>query len=342
MSAPAVYTFPDNATLTELERERRPVVAGNYLGEQFMPWEEEDADTVLWEIRDNIVGLQLVREANQPFPVIPDEGINRFLMTPGRYGEMKRLDEQKIERSRKIGEFGEAVDVGPEISRMQESLADRENSLIEACRWALMSAGVVNVLNKNGDLIRVAEFDITTYTPNVPWSTVATATPLNDFRLLRDNYAGFGHNFGYGAVAIGNPVTLNTIWRNTNQNDIAGKRTQGLGSVLSITEWNELMAKEDLPTLISYNRGYLSNLTTFARFIPTGKVVVIGYNDNQGTKCGSYTSTRVGAALGKTGVYAEAGLASEPPRLPWTARGHNGAPKIDYSRQVVVIDAYTP
>lgn len=339
MAAPAVYSFPDNATLTELERERRPVVAGNYLGEQFMPWIEENADTVLWEIRDNVVGLQLAREANQPFPVIPDEGINRFLMTPGRFGEMKRLDEIKIERMRQIATFGTAIDVSEEISRMQEALTDREQSLIEACRWALMGNGIVNVLNKNGDLVEVARYEVTTFTPSVSWGTSATATPLNDFRSIRDNYAGFGHNFGYGAVAIGNPVTLNKIWRNTNNNDIAGKRTQGLGSVLSITEWNQLMAQEDLPTLISYGKGYLSSLTAFTRFIPDNKVIVIGQNDNQGTKCGNYVSTRVGAALGATGIYAESGLAAEAPRLPWTARGHNGAPRIDYTRQIVVLDA---
>ena len=342
MSAPATYTYPSNTVLTKLERERSIALdKTEFLGGRFMPITDEDADSVQWEIRDDVKGLTLRRSPDAPFPLIQDSGFKRYLVQPGYYGERVNLDEQRVMRMRKVGTFADPLDVTEEVSRVMAELAYREMMTIEYIRWQLMVLGTVSMADKNGVLQTIA-----TYTPNnvvsgTPWTTTASATPLNDLRVMRDSFVGYGHDFGYRAVACATSKTWNKMLANTNSGDLFGKRGPGQSNILGIKAFNDWIAlDENVPTLVAYDGTYKDSNQVPQRFIPDGYVAVVGYNASQGHKMGAYCMTRNASLMGAPGVYAEVGIGIEPPKLPWVARGHNGAPQIDYLKQIVVMKVY--
>lgn len=343
MAAPAIFTFPDNASLQQLETERSRVIDQNSAGAMVMPLATEDADTILWEIRDDVRGLMFRRFPDEPFPIRKDTGLKRFVMEPGRFGEQRKMDERQIERMRSIGTFGTPIDVGAELSRMMEDIAIQEHQLIEYIRWTLLVTGSISVADQTGKTQEIGRYTPLAYSAATAWSTVATATPLADFRGLRDANAGHGSDFGFRSLAFGSSLTFNKLWANTNQSDIAGKRMTGLGQILGAADYNKTIVQgENLPTLVPVDDGYLDDNGVFQRYIPEGKVVVVGYHWARGTQVGEYVMTRNGAQNGKAGVYAEVDYAPDPPKLPRVTRGHNGGPRVNYANQTVVLTAYTP
>jgi len=341
MALNAVYTYPENAQVREIERQRSRVIDANQIGSELLPMDTQDTDNVLWEVRDDVRGLTFSRSANAPFPLRTDTGANRFAIIPGMFGEMIRLDEKRITSSRRIGTFGEAIDVSAECSRLMEDLAIREAATIQYIRWSLLTSGVVNVPDQSGRAVEVGRMTLATFTPSTAWTTSATATPLADLRSLRDNNVGF-FDFGGNARLYGNSKTSSTLWANTNQNDIAGKRTLGLGQVLGLEAYNAVIApQESLPVLIAYDGTYLDATGTPVKFIPDGKLVLVGNHWSYGNRIGEYVVTRnANNPNGEPGVYAEIGLSTEPPRLPWVARGHNGGPRVNYTKQVILVNAF--
>jgi len=344
MAAPGVFSVPEAAVIRELERERLPVLQQEYAGAELCPIEEEDADTVLWEIPGNVTGLSLARGANEEFPVVQDVALNRYFLTPGRFGESMIVDEVRMERMRKPGTLGDPLDATSEIGRLQEALAEREGSLIEKLRWDMLVTGSVNVLRKDGTSVNVMNYVPQRFTPSIPFTTYATATPLANFRTIRSQFSGFGHIFDGRARAYGQAKTIDTIFANTNQNDIAGKRLTGLSQALSIKMYNQVALDEGLPLLEYYDGTYLSESTKLpVRYIPEGKLVVVGYRKTTGLKVGAYKMTRNASNPNQApGIYVNVGVRDRAPLLPFTERGHNGAPVQNYIRQVVVVNAYTP
>ncbi len=344
MSAPSLYTFPDNASITQIERQRTiNLDQSQFLGSRYMPLTEENADTVLWEIRDDVQGLTFVRGADEPYPLTQDSGAKRFLVTPGRYGEMRVLPEDKVERYRRLGTWGEPINLSEELGRVMSEIAYKEVMTIEYVRWQLMALGSVSIANKDGIPIKIASYNVNSFVPAIAWTNTSTATPLNDLRLLRDSATGNGHDFGFKSEAVATSQTWSKVFGNTNPGDIYGKRGAALSNVLGIKSFNASIAPdEDVAQLVNYNGTYKDNTGSAQKFIPDGYVVVVGYHlAGLGNIAGNYVMTRNGSnPNGDPGVYAEIGLKAEPPRTPWVARGHNGAPKINYTKQIVVMKVY--
>lgn len=341
MAAPAVYSFPENATLRELERERLPILASNYVGNRILPLDEENADTVLWEIRDDIKGMTFAVGSDEEFPLVEDDPLKRYFITPGRYGERMQLDPIKIERMRQAGTYAQPINVGGEMSRMQEKLGIREQILIEYVRWQLLVNGVVNVLRKDGTAIEVARYTPQQYTVPIFWNNYGTAVPLQVLRYIRSAYAGNGHNFGAGAIGFGNAVTLDTLAANTNAADLYGKRMSGLAAPLSLADANSIFLGEGLLKLEYYDETYKDVNGVVQRFIPDGYIVVVGTRPGTGIVAGNYVMTRNGNNTnGAPGIYVNSGVKEEAPRMPWTERGHNGAPKINYLKQILILKVF--
>lgn len=337
------FTWTENAVIQELEREKSIVIDRNSVGSQLMPWTEENADTILWEVRDNVKGLMLLRGAEEPYPNVKDSGVTRYVMQPARLGESHRISEQYIERARQVGDFATPINIDAEAARIMDEIAFRENSWVEYTRWTLLSTGSVLGTRADGSTETVATWqNPQTYTAPIPWTTVATAVPIGNFRTIRDTYAGYGYDFGYRARAFASSKTWANLLANTNTNDFAGRRGAGLTPINGISMFNTILSEaENIPMLVAVDDGYIDASGTFNRYIPDGKVVVVGYHNNgRGLQLGNYVSTRNGSQMGRPGTYAEIYLAKEAPMTPVVARGHNGGPRINYSRQTVVFTAH--
>lgn len=341
MAASPIYSFPESATIQALERERLPVLANNYAGNRILPISEQNAETVLWEIQDDITGMTFARGAEEPYPVVDQDGITRFYTKPGRFGESMQISEEKMERMRQIGTLGDVINVDSEIADMQQKLAIREQVLIEYLRWQLLVFGVCRALKKDGGFIDVARFTPQVYNVSHDWRDPDNSTPLQDFRNVDQQYAGFGHSFGVGAIAWMNKRTGQGMLSNKNGSDLYGRRTQGLGSVLALKDANELFTGEGLANTTQYDENYLDAGRAVQRFIPDGYVVVTGYRADVGVQCGDYIMTRNASNPGGApGIYAATGVAMRAPKLPYTERGHNGGLRIRYRRQVVVMKVW--
>lgn len=335
------FTFPSAAKIMEIERAKTIVIDQQTVGSQILPVVEENADTILWEIRDNVTGLMLGRNAEEPYPVQKDSGITRFSMNPGRFGEQRRISEQYIERARTVGTFDQPIDVTTEAARMMDEIAFREFSLIEYLRWQLLATGTVSVSKADGTTEVVARYPVVPVNASTAWTTYATATPIADFRTLRDDHVGFGFDFGSKARAYASSKTWNSLLANTNGNDFGGRKGFGLTPINGINMFNQILSEaEDIPTLVAVNDGYLSSSSAFSRYIPDGYIVVVGYHPMYGLRVGDYVMTRNGSNMGVPGTYAAITETAEPPVLPIVTRGHNGGPRVNYTKQVVVLQAY--
>jgi hypothetical protein len=101
---------------------------------------------------------------------------------------------------------------------------------------------------------------------------------------------------------------------------------------------NRYLAAQNLPQIQVYDAGYQSTITvgatvgTFTKFIPDGKVVVVGKRTS-GAKIGEYLKTRnasnglrpAATATPSTGRTASNGEKRTPANIE-VHRGHNGGP----------------
>jgi hypothetical protein len=337
-----IYDFPENAVLNQFERERLPIIANNYAGNELFPIVEENAANILWEIRDNVEGMTFAVGAGEAFPNTDPTGVTRFYTPAGRFGEARTLDSEKIERGRNIGQFGQAIDVSAEMGVQQEEMAIREQVLIEYLRWQLLVSGSAQALKKDGTPITVATFPVQSYTPvNPGFNTTGSATPFFEFENLRQTYNGYGHDFGAKGKGFLNSRTLDSIVNNTNQSDLGSRRLNFGQTLNSVVDLNKIFLGQNLPTLIAYDETYLNSSGVPTRYIPDGYIVVVGWRPGMGCQLGNYLMTRnVNNPGGEPGLYVASGIHERAPRTPWTERGHNGGLRQTYRRQVVVMNAW--
>jgi hypothetical protein len=336
----ATYTFPTSAVLSRISQLLLPTYQDDDPIFDLFPIENEDAAVIKWEQYDRFQGLQQVRGLNGEPPKVKRVGIKQFQYTPGTYGEFIEIDEQELTTRRQIGTFGDAVTLDDLVTQGQEYLQQREVDRIRLILWTLLSTGTFSVATVMGGISHTDTYPIQTFTAGVTWATFATATPLANFRAVQLLSRGYSVNFGSQAMAFMNRTTFNNMISNTNNTDIAGRRTSGLLTVLNLEEVNKVLAGEDLPTIVIYDRTYQDETDTFQLFIPNNKVVVVGVRPN-GESVGAYKMTRNAnnddLGPGSYTLIEDSLNAQRPPRMLRLHRGHNGGPVIWFPSAVVVM-----
>lgn len=81
------------------------------------------------------------------------------------------------------------------------------------------------------------------------WSRTVSATPLHDFRQMQHKTRGYGLSFGAASQAIMTQQTCDWFMSNTNIGDFYGRRTGGLGTYVTVSDINCLLAGDDLPQI---------------------------------------------------------------------------------------------
>lgn len=305
-----------------------------------MPIVEQDTDVIMWEQRDNYPGLQQIRGLNGAPPKVQPIGSKLYLAVPGVYGEYTPIDEKQLTQRRRLGTFATPVSIDDLVTQKAAYLVGRRLDRIRYIGWTLLATGTFSVTHPDGAPGHTDTFSLGTYDATT-WATVATATPLADFRAVQLLGPAQGANFGGASVAVMNRATANNLLANTNAADLGGKRTAGLSNVLSMGQVNQLLAGEDLPLIAVYDRGYLNDAGTFTRFVPNGKVIVFG-DRPPGDPVAEYIMTRNAnnADLGP-GAYMKVKDTydtNDVPRLIEVHDGHNGGPAIYYPGTIVIMD----
>lgn len=337
----AIFTFPNDVRLTAIAQDFLPRLLEGRVGLALMPLQEDDNDILIWEQMDNFTGLQQIRGINGAPQRVQRVGLKRYRAQPGYYGEFQTVDEQEMTRRRPMGVFGNLpIDIGDLVQQLALNLQVRELDLQESIVWTLLTTGTYSVANGAGTVLQTDTYPIQTYTATTGWATPASATPLADFRAIQLLGPAHSTEFNANATAYMSRITFNNLISNTNNADLYGRRVEGLATVNNVKDLNKLLLRDDLPQIEIYDKGYFTDGGTFTRFLPTGKVVVMGVRP-QDAKVGYYRLTRnVNDGNNGVGSYTMVSDSLEtkrPPREIVVHRGHNGGPVIFYPGSVIAM-----
>ncbi len=306
-----------------------------------LPIDTIDNHTLEWEQEDDYTGLQQVRGLNGRPPRVQHVGAKRYVAEPGVYGEHMVVDEQEITKRRPYGTLTDApVNVTDLVAKRQDRLLARRYDRIEQLGWLLLTTGTFAVAAANGAILHTDTYTLQTYTAGVAWATSATAVPLKNFRDIQLLSRGKGVSFGANSRAIMNRVTFNRLVSNLNTNDLAGRRTSGLNSVLNLDEINRVLMGEGLPMIEIYDEGYKDDTNTFIPYIADGKVLVVGIRTDGG-QIGNYLMTRnannPGSAPGAYQKIIDKGDDAVPREIE-VHDGHNGGAVLYFPSAMVVMN----
>jgi hypothetical protein len=335
------YLYPESAELTTIAQTKLPRLLEDRPIFDLLPTREVDEWLLIWEQLDNFKGLQQARGLNGEPPRVKPVGLNQWEMQPGVYGEYIPVEEQHLTTRRRPGTWDQPIDLTDIVMEKQDHLLLRRLDRVENIGWTLLTTGTFSVPGPLGNIVHTDTFPLQTFTSLVPWSTASTATPLADFSSVQLQSRGYSVSFGADAVAYMNRVTYNYLRLNTNNADVYGRRTQGLGTFNNLAGLNSLFQGDDLPKIVIYDQGYLVEGAgnTFVPFIPNGKVVVVGVRP-AGQQIGEYRFVRNANNPGlEPGPYMKVidhGDVKVPREIE-VHDGHNGGPVLFYPSAIVLM-----
>lgn len=345
------FTYPTSSELTTIAQDKMPRLTADRPIFDIFPIRTVDSHLLRWEQKDNYVGLQQIRGLNGDPARVKRIGGKVYQMEPGVYGEFIRIDEQELTTRRQWGSYNQPISIDDLVMEAQDQLLGRQIDRIEQVLWALITpsvstggggstvTGTFSVLGPDGSILQADAYTLQSYGAAVAWATVATATPIADFRGIKLLSRGKSVSFGAGCIAYANQVTVNNLLSNTNTNDLGGRRLSGLAPVNNLADVNRILLGEDLPAVQVYDDGYLDDNGSFQLFIPNSRVVVVGKRP-AGQTVGEYRMTRnvnnPGMAPGMYMKVIDRGE-DEVPRSIEVHQGHNGGPVLYFPSAIVVL-----
>lgn len=343
---PPIYDFPSAYELQRIERIKLPRRTMDSPFFEIMPFESAAAGAYLleWEQGDVYRGFQQWRGLNNAPLTVNRVGSKRYISEPGVYGEKILLREDELTRRRSRATLSGAagpIDLSDLVAEAQEQLLDRRIELIEKIVSDLLITGAFSVANLDGTTVYSGSYTQQTQTPSVAWSDLANSTPLADmlkYRLLEDGqdvtFANAGGNF-----QLINQITLNYLLLNRNANDLGGRRIGGGSTLNSQTDLNKILIDNDIPPVRVYTGGYYNNSGTWTKFVPNGKVLVVGRR-RSGVKVGSYRFTINMISLsGQTAPYTMVKVKDDVPNYVEVHDGHNGGPTLQFPGALILVNA---
>lgn len=333
--------YPTNAQLGLVAQELLPRLEADRPVFSFFPTTNAETSNVEWEQLDIYTGLMAVRGLNgQPGRVILPGG-KRFAMPAGVYGEYVPVDEKQLTERRQWGDqMARPVDITDLVRKAQDLLLKRRLDRIEQQIWLLLVTGTFSVIRDNV-IMHTDSYTTQSFSSAVPWSTIATSTPLADFRAVQLLARGLSVSFGPSATAYMNLVTYNRLISNTNASDLGGRRLAGLAPVNGPGQLSQLMMMDGLPQIAIYDQGYIPDgSTTLTTYIPDNKVVVVGNrtdNDPVGEYIYTRNATNPGMAPGPYTMVIDKLQNEGPPRTVEVHDGFNGGTAIYHPSAIVVM-----
>lgn len=335
-----VYDYPDAAELKEIEPTLLPIAEEEDPIFKHFPIEESPYDRLIWVQRDNYFGLQQIRGLEGEPKVVRRPGSKTYDFEPGVYGEFTEIGSKELQQRRKLATWNEPIDISDLVGESQMFLLRRRIDRVRYILWTLLTSGIFSVADANGSILQTDKYPVQTITAGIPWSTFATAVPFQNIQAAQLLALGQSVDFGAGAELWMNRVTANWLLNNANPNDLFGRRIGGGSTVNTVGEVSSWLESNDLPQIVVYDRFYIDDNGAPQRFIPNGKVVLIGRRAN-GDRLGEYRMTRnpdnPNMEPGAHTVVIDSAGIELPPRKIQVYDGHNGGPVIYYPGAVVVL-----
>lgn len=269
--------YPTSATLKLVAQDKLSLLTRDDPAFELFPPTTEDVAELQWEIRGNVVGLQSVRGVNGQPGVVKPLGANRFKAEPGEYGDVWLLDEKAVKERRKLGTFGDAVDLTDLVYEGQDQLLAREIDRLRVMIWTLLQQGVFSFVNAIGNVVHTDAYPLQQAVGS-NWSNLAGATPLQDMRATKLLHRGHSVKFDRTATAYANTTTINYLLNNTNAADLYGKRQDVGATFNSLADINKIFSANDLPQFAEYDETYFTDAapTVPVTFLTDRKVVIVG------------------------------------------------------------------
>ena len=333
------YTFPSPVELKAIEQELLPVLTQDDPVFDEFPVTEVNAHRLRWEQMDNYTGLQNVRGMNGQPGRVNRVGAKAYDMEPGVYGDFTVIDEKELTERRALGRFDQFIPLNDLVAMAQQHLLTRRFDRMRQVLWAMLTTGTFSVAKPSGEILHTDTFPLQTASAAVDWSTVASATPIADLRTAVLKYRGKSVDFGRGSKLYLNKTEVNNLLLNTNAADIGRVRSDYGATLNTLENVNAVLAANDLPEIVPYDRGYLNDSGVFTLFIPDGKGVLVGRRTN-GAKLGEYRMTRNAENPNvEPGAYTRVIDRGETqvPRVIEVHDGHNGGPVVYFPGAVIVV-----
>jgi hypothetical protein len=334
--------LPTNAELHQLQMELFPQYLEGRVGLDILPFQTTENSMVVLRQPDIFKGKQAHRGLNKPTQQVP-ERYNPYgtfcEIHPGYWGEHDQLDEEIMTRWGAPGTCNAVFDATEYITWIQQRLLQRRAVLIEYNIWQTLVFGRYTALNAAGQVIHEAQFNIQNVSAGVPWTNLAGAFPLRDFRAVRLLGRGTSARFDSCAKAYMSLETANLLFANTNPNDVGRIGLSACCDFMSSDRINQQFAAQGLPQIVIYDGGWIDDQGVFNLFIPYGHVVIVGCRPNN-EPVGKYWLTRNAVGCSITSGFWQKIVDDcdrAVPRKILIYDGHNGTPAIHYPRQIVVL-----
>lgn len=330
--------FPTPTVLQEVFQQWEPDPK-KYPGAELLPVEGYPLELVEWDIYSAVSGMTqaTVPGADPPFAEFIKLGHKQLRAL--YFADTLRFTQTDIQRVRRAGTINALA--GEELVMRGLRLQDyRVETRLEWLRWqALMNALAVD---ENGTK-RTFDFGFPAghvVTPATPWSTVATATPVEDLQAATELF--LGKSDGRPTMWI-NSVDVKWLARNATVRDLLKQ------SVLVLQLGREKIAEifpqlvGDLESIRIIKSGWKDGALTYTSFLPNGRVLLTAPPPH-GQRLGAVRTTpdvRNGGVDPKPGkwVLIEDKLQSKNPYYDITA-GVSAAPCIFFPECIAVLKIY--
>src|SRR2546430_12903213 len=104
-------TFPTNNELIEIAQDKLPNLTADREIFKILPMRDHTSALLIWDQKDNYLGLQQVRGLNGEPGKVKRVGAKRYIMEPGVYGEFIPIDELEITLRRPLGTYTGAIPI---------------------------------------------------------------------------------------------------------------------------------------------------------------------------------------------------------------------------------------
>lgn len=351
------FLYASSGTLKEILQDKYAVLSlEDPVFSDIMPIASQNTDRVLWDQRDSFRGLAGARAPGGPYTVVAREGINRYEMRPGYYGDEKIMDEQMLTQAAQVGTFGDAIDVTGLQGNDQDHLMTRALQRLKKVAWDFCTLGSYTYFDANGVLSAEDAASLTPFTTAVAWSDHANSTPLYDLRQAKLRHRGHSVSFGRDAKLYLNSTDVNNLLANANQNDLGARRfiqvapSTALTAPLTLGDVNSYLFSADLPQVVEWDDNYIDDAGAVQLYIATGYGTLVGKR-LRGEPVSEFIMTR-NPELMMAGVAGRNAMPSRGPMGPFdnlfydfewqhkplrgiSAMGFNGAPAIYYPSAVI-------
>jgi len=288
---PDTFTFSTPMELKVVEQDLLPTLVEDDPVFKILPIEEVATTRLRWRQLDNFTGLQQVRGLNGKPKNVKMVGMNEFEYKPGYYGEFVTFDEEELTERGEMGSWDEPADINDLVGLGQQFLLQRRVDRIRYINFQLLANGSFTVANGRGEVMHVDSFAIQTLTASVAWGTFATATPIANIRAAQLLSRGHSVDFGRKAELWMNRGTFNNFIGNTNANDLFGRRADYGSTFNEVDAVNKLLAANDLPSIVIYDKTYNDDNNVTQLFLPNNRAILVG-NRTNGARIGAYRMTR--------------------------------------------------